>query len=424
MARATIADGSVVLTPVESQELHCLDLLTGKARWPAQPRDDMLYVACVHQGKIILVGRNKLKAVKLADGSRRLDDHHRPGRGNADGRGYYSDKHYFLPVTGQHLLKIDLDEGKIIGRAKTEVDLGNVVCYQDQLISQGPQTVAAFFLSEPLQARLEADLQRNPNDLKALALKGQVLLQEGKTAESLDVLRKAHQQDPASEPIRSLLVKVMLALLRDDFTAHVGLTDELEQLVTDPVQRREALRWRVKGLTQTGQTWEAFQAIMELADFELASATTVQRTSGNLEYIDRDLAVRTDRWLQGRLQELLKAADSPTKARMGAEIDVRLKRVLEAGHANQLRVYLNLFGFQESSHAAKLALAEQLIAADQLLEAELLLGEMLPIADPATAGAARGRWLPCMKKPCVPSWPRATTSKSSQDLETWSAAKA
>ena len=30
-ATATIADGCVILTPVESQELHCLDLLTGKA---------------------------------------------------------------------------------------------------------------------------------------------------------------------------------------------------------------------------------------------------------------------------------------------------------------------------------------------------------------------------------------------------------
>jgi hypothetical protein len=159
--------------------------------------------------------------------------------------------------------------------------------------------------------------------------------------------------------------------------------------VTDPLQRREALRWRVKGLTQMGQTWEAFQAIMELADFELTGASTLNRAAGGLEYIDRDLSVRTDRWLQGRVQELLKAADSDTKTRMGAEIELRLKRVLEAKNPNQLRVYLNLFGFQDASHAAKLALADQLIAADQLLEAELLVGEMLGIADPPVAGAAR-----------------------------------
>ena len=386
---ATIADGSVVLTPLESQELHCLDLLTGKARWPAQPRDDMLFVACVHDGKIILVGKNKLKAVKLADGAAGWAANVDLASELPTGRGYYTGNHYFLPVTGQQLLKIDLAEGKIVGRAKTEVDLGNVVCYQDQLISQGPQTVAAFFLSEPLQARLEIDLQRNPNDLKALALKAQVLLQEGQATESLNVLRQAHQIAPTSEPIRSLLVKVIFALLRDDFTTHVALTDELVRLATDPAQRREALRWRVKGLMQTGETWEAFESILELADIELAGATAVNRTAPGLEYVERDLVVRTDRWLQGRLHQLLRSADEPTKARMAAEIQLRLQRVMETKNSSQLRAYLNLFGFDEGSHAARLALADQLIAADQLLEAELLVGEMLEIADPALAGTVR-----------------------------------
>ena len=64
----TIADGCVVLTPPESSQLHCLDLLSGKARWSPIPRDEMLFVACIHKGKIILVGRNRLKAVNLADG--------------------------------------------------------------------------------------------------------------------------------------------------------------------------------------------------------------------------------------------------------------------------------------------------------------------------------------------------------------------
>lgn len=385
----TIADGCVVLTPVESQELHCLDLLSGKARWPVQPRDDMLYVACVHDGKIVLVGRSKLKTVKLADGAAGWTTAIDLGDEVVTGRGYYSGKHYFLPVTGQHLLKIDLEEGKIVGRAKTEVDLGNVVCYKDHLISQSPQTVAAFYLSEPLQKQLDERLKANPNDAEALALQGQVLLQEGETAESLDVLRRAHQNAPTSEPIRSLLVKVMFALLRDDFSTHIGLTDELEKLVTDPAQRREALRWRVKGLTHTGKTWEAFQSLLELVDIELASDASFQHTSDALETIERDLAARGDRWLQGRLHELMRAADADTKDRMSAEINARLQRVLQSGSASQLRSFINLFGFQDAGHAARLALADQLIDSDQLLEAELIVGELLEAADPAVGGASR-----------------------------------
>ena len=67
-ATATIAEGCVILTPPESKQLHCLDLLTGKARWAPISRDDMLLVACVHKGKIILIGKNKVKAINIADG--------------------------------------------------------------------------------------------------------------------------------------------------------------------------------------------------------------------------------------------------------------------------------------------------------------------------------------------------------------------
>src|SRR4029079_2689733 len=43
-ATVTIADGCVILTPPESKQLHCLDLLTGKAKWSPISRDNMLLV--------------------------------------------------------------------------------------------------------------------------------------------------------------------------------------------------------------------------------------------------------------------------------------------------------------------------------------------------------------------------------------------
>ena len=52
----------------------------------------------------------------------------------------------------------------------------------------------------------------------------------------------------------------------------MGLTDELDKLVTDQAQRREILRWRVQGLASSDRTWDAFVALLELADQELAVA--------------------------------------------------------------------------------------------------------------------------------------------------------
>src|SRR5205085_9009967 len=159
-----------------------------------------------------------------------------------------------------------------------------------------------------LQERLAA----NPQDIDALALKAQILFQEGNAGESLTLLRRAAEQAPERAMIRTLLVKVMLALVRQDFATHAALTDELEKLVTDPVQRREVLRYRVQGLAQTDRVWDAFQSLLELADQELSAAAGGSPNTA-LQTIDRERNVRIDRWLQRQLQRLLERADSGTR---------------------------------------------------------------------------------------------------------------
>src|SRR5205823_7791693 len=212
------AEGCVILTPPESQQLHCLDLLSGKARWSPIGRDDMLLVACVHKGKIILLGRNRLKAISLADGKPAWQSDLKLDGEVIVGRGYQSEGFYYLPVSGQQICKIDLQTGSIAGRAQTEVELGNLVCYKDQLISVSPQSVASFvLLSEHLEQQLQERLAANPKDIDALALKAQILFQEGNAGESLTLLRRAAEQAPQRPMIRTLLEKVMLALVRQDF---------------------------------------------------------------------------------------------------------------------------------------------------------------------------------------------------------------
>jgi outer membrane protein assembly factor BamB len=391
-ATVTIADGCVILTPPESKQLHCLDLLTGKAKWSPISRDNMLLVACVHQGKIILIGKNSLRAINLADG-KPAQDWASGGELKLDGevavgRGYYSDSFYYLPVSGQQICKIDLNGGSIAGRTQTEVELGNLVCYKDQLISVSPQSVASFvLLSDHLQKQLQERLAANPQDIDALALKAQILFQEGSATESLTLLRRAAEQAPERPMIRTLLVKVMLALVRQDFATHAALTDELEKLVADPAQRREVLRYRVQGLAQTDRVWDAFSSLLELADQELLSATSGAAPAA-LVAIDRQRNVRIDRWLQRQLQTLLDRADSSTRERIESELKQRLDKAIAIGGVHPLRMYLNLFGFHELSDAARVALIDRLISADALVEAEVLAGDLVSRRDAAKRGAA------------------------------------
>ena len=378
----TIADGCVLLTPPESDKLHCLDVLTGKAKWAPQPRGEMLFVACVHEGKAILVGRNQVKAVALASGDSSWPAVVDLGTETPTGRGYYSDHFYYLPVSSSQLLKIDLEKGEVASRVKTEVTLGNLVCYEDDLVSHSGEMLSAFYLTEPLRKRVDELLAKNASDVWALARKGEILLQDGQAREAVDLLRKAYALDPKDEATRSMLVRVMISLLREDYEKHADLVDEAVRLVADqPTQAREFQRLRAMALHKSGKLWEAFQAYLEIGQVPLPDADT-------LEEVARDHQVRRDRWVAGRLASLYATADEPTREKMTAEIKVRRDDALHAADAQSLRSFLTWFGFHPLADRAALRLAQLLAAGSQPLEAELLVGKLLNSSEQELAGAA------------------------------------
>ena len=73
-ATATIADGCVIVTPVESEELFCLSLIDGKLLWKMD-RGENVYVAGMRDGKVLLVGRKQVQAYSIGPMASRL----RPG---------------------------------------------------------------------------------------------------------------------------------------------------------------------------------------------------------------------------------------------------------------------------------------------------------------------------------------------------------
>ena len=64
---ATVVDGKVLISPLESEEILCLNLVDGKLLWK-QPRQEDLYLACVDQGRVVLVGHQQLRFLNLANG--------------------------------------------------------------------------------------------------------------------------------------------------------------------------------------------------------------------------------------------------------------------------------------------------------------------------------------------------------------------
>ena len=374
-ASVTIAQGKVLVTPVEGNELICLDLLTGKPLWPAQKREDRLYVACIHQDNVVMVGKNKVSAFQLSDGKPAWPNPITLPRGMPSGRGFYTDKFYYLPTTEKSLLKIDLDKAEIAHQITTSTLLGNLVCYKDEVISQTPRNLETYLQADRLRNKVAARLKQNPADPWALARHCELLLQDGKRLEALESLRQSHQLDPTDVAIRTLLIETVLDLLREDFAKHQGLVDEARRLVKHPLEQQAFLQLLATGLQNTGHLDEAFETYMKLwaldLDGDLATASEEK-----LEKINDDLRVRHDRWIQARITQLLAKAEPAQRDQMEKSIETQFNQAMASKKNQLLRNFVNFFGQHPLAENAQLELSRRLIQTEQVVNRELLEAEL------------------------------------------------
>ena len=94
--------------------LYGLNLADGSLAWPPQERGDHYYIACVHKGVVVLVGRNSIDAIKLDDGSKAWDGRTitMPSGAGVCGHGFYAAGQYFVPLSSGEVVTIDVESGK------------------------------------------------------------------------------------------------------------------------------------------------------------------------------------------------------------------------------------------------------------------------------------------------------------------------
>jgi outer membrane protein assembly factor BamB len=392
---AMIVDGKVLLTPTDSDYLICLDLVTGKLIWKqtrrVDPLADMLYIAAVHDGKVVLVGKNRVAALNLADGQPLTKAWAEPlmleSGEMPSGRGYQTGDVYFLPTTKGDLLKIDLAKGEILKRTNVGRTLGNLVAYKDQLISQQYDGVTAFYQSEALREQLAERLKANPEDPIGLAQRAQIELFDGQRDAALATLRKAHHLDPKNDDTRALLVQTLLVSLEKDFAQYEKLAAEVEPLLDQPQQRREFLRLKAQGMEKSGDAVAAFAAYAALAGNEIVERPNSALPTG-IENIEPLLRVRFDRYVQSRLQQLHAQAGAEARPAMEERIQAELARAPQQPTTEQLRRIVNYFGWHSAADGARLALAAQRIDAGELIAAEILLSKFAADNSSPIAGRA------------------------------------
>jgi outer membrane protein assembly factor BamB len=159
-----VADGKVVFTAPDTQAIHCLNLRDGRQVWaPQKKAPEDFYFGGVVQGKVLIVGKNYIRALNLLDGK---EVWRVPNTGIPSGQGTLSNNVYYLPVRATAdtkepaILAIDTSKPAILstskvakrGDARPEVP-GNLLFYEGQLISQGLTNIVSFPPEKPAEPK-------------------------------------------------------------------------------------------------------------------------------------------------------------------------------------------------------------------------------------------------------------------------------
>jgi outer membrane protein assembly factor BamB len=433
---ATIVGDRLFVTPVGTDDLLCIRMTDGKLLWKS-PRGDGIYVACAQDGKVIVVGRQHIKAWNLADGkpatwrqtTRSKDSPYidlggqqkLPAGSMPSGRGYYSDGHYFLPLSSAEIIKIRLSDGAIVQQIASlnGVVPGNLICASNQVISQSFSSLHAFSQREPMLAQAQLQLKNNPDDAQALAALGEVQLADGNHAKALDYFHRAYQhkahrayQHKASLRLRQLLVTSLLRAVESDYASVVEQSELLASLINDDQNRATFLRYKADGLRNSGKTAAALAIYLELLD--------APTKLGELESAGDHLSVRRERWIAPRLKALYDAATPTQRKHIDDQLNQRWASLAKTKSLEKFRAFITAVDGLPAANVAKEtlvdALARSALPDKTLLERELLLRELA--ASHAQAGKSTAWRARMVENIPANHW---TKSKDSLEGKDWPA---
>lgn len=305
-----IAAGRIIVTPRDSTELHCLSLVDGSLVWK-RPRESGLYVACITDDAVIVVGRTQITACSLADGA---DVWTEPVEiPEPSGKGIRSGSRYLLPLSTGEIATLDMTAGRILGRSQLpERQIpGNLAIGSGTLVSLGVHDMIGFRPLGDVQQQIVRQLQNDPKHAEALALRGELRLHQGEERSAIEDLRESLRQQPQPRVERTLAA-TMLTVLKNDSGGLMRVAPELEKLTTDPRQRIEFLRLYSQALLESKDRAGALRQLFRLA--------TMPQLSDDLVVVGRGYSVSQEQSIRSQLLSMDESASPADKSQIASEL--------------------------------------------------------------------------------------------------------
>jgi outer membrane protein assembly factor BamB len=322
-----VANGAILLTPRDSDDLHCINPADGTLRW-IQPRDKRLFLAAVTDGTVYVVGRSQVEALHLADGSNAWS---RPIElGLPAGRGYRTGMLYHLPLASGDLVTINLRLGRVITRTRFEkgVQPGNLVSAEGSVLMESAGSIQAFEPTADLESSVAKSLEQHADEGAALASRGELRLHRGQVDAGLaDMMRSVEVRPDARA--QSIAVATVLENLRSDFAASRALAERFETRIVEPRHRVEFHRLMAAGLARSGDLEGALEHDLKLLEDE--------SLAGILVVVDDSLKMQVAQIVAPELSELLSSKDPDTRSRLTKKVDSWATHIASEGRVDQLR---------------------------------------------------------------------------------------
>ena len=361
---AIVSGGRIILTPRESEEVHCLDLRTGAVVWK-QPRKEGLYVAGVVDGRVIVVGRRGVEGLAIADGSNAWPDQLSLDGACPSGRGVVTEGRLFLPLDTPEVIEVDLSNGTIAGRSEARggAVAGNLVAYRGEVVSQGVGTLDVFHQSAALGERVDTALDARRDDPWALLWKGQLAIDRGEAASGLAAVVAAHGSDPAAFP-SSVVAEAMQSALERDFAAAAPVwAAHVAARGGDVPLGRPTLRVVIDGQMRAGDlpaAWGVFRRYLAEPSPPSGGPAAADLVSDSG---DRHVSMQESRWIQGRFRRFLALASPTLRTDIDTFVAAELKAAEGVRPAGERVERLTAVADRFDGHPAGTKSRETLVAA-------------------------------------------------------------
>ncbi len=205
-----IEQGVVLSKPLNHMGWTILELFSGRelhgdAQGLRPELASSLFVAGIRDGKLLTVTQRAMYALSLAS-MQPLWKLEFDASETVSGTGFFSEQHYYLPLSSGRVLQIDVRDGKIAQNVRVSEPLGNLIRHRGVLISQTSTRLTMLLPEQASQAIASTIPTDDPGESRWLMrVKAHVLMEQGRFSDALELLEELQSHSPQFPPPSALI---------------------------------------------------------------------------------------------------------------------------------------------------------------------------------------------------------------------------